>query len=223
MYYQENKTTVYGAIAVVVLLALGVGGYFIYMEQQADVAAEKLGRIMPVYEQGDYQRALDGVEELSPADPRASQPGQAEPRIGLVEIADQYSGTPAGNLAAFYAGNAYFNIGDYDQALEMYESFDKESNFIGASTYAAEATIYESRGEFERAADLYLEAADAFESETRTPEYLLDAARAFESAGNLSRAEELYSQVTDEYADSAAASEARVFLARLKAKQATNS
>lgn len=222
-YFQENKSTVYGALAVVVLLAFGVAGYFVYMQQQAGVAAEHLGRILPVYEQGEYQKALDGVEALDPTNPRSTQPGQAEARLGLIEIADQYSGTSAGNLAAFYAGNAYFNMGDYDNALAMYQSFDKESNFIGASTYAAEATIYESRGDLERAAEYYLEAAEAYESETRTPEYLLDAARAFESAGNLSRAEELYTQIQDEYSDSAAASDADVFLARLKARQASTS
>jgi len=223
MYYQDNKTTVYGAIAVLVLLALGAGGYFVYMEQQSGVAAEHLGRIMPVYEAGDYRRALDGVERLDPTDPRSTQPGQADARLGLLDIADQYGGTSPGNLAAFYAGNAYFNLGQYDEALRMYQSFDKESNFIGASTYAAEATIYESRGSYERAAELYLEAADAYESETRTPVYLVDAARAFEGAGNLSRAEELYRQVADEYPESPAAADADVFLARLEAKRAASS
>jgi len=221
--YEDRRSVLYAAAAGLVVLVLAVAGYVVYMEQRAAEADQELGRILPVYERGDYRTALDGVDALDSTSPRASQPGQAEARAGLLEIADEYGRTNAGNLAAYYAGNAYFNLGEYDAALEMYQSFDKDENFIGASAHAAEAAIYESRGEYAQAAQKYLDAADQYESELRTPRYLLDAAQAYESAGQLSRARDLYDQITDAYADSPAAGEAEVFLARLQVREATGS
>ena len=221
MFYQNNSTAVYGMIAGIVLLAFTAAGYVVYMEQASTEANRQLGRILPVYEQGDYQAALEGVEALDGTSPRVNQPGQQEARAGLLDIIENHGRTNAGNLARFYAGNAYFELDQYDQALKMYRAFDKDENFIGASAYAAEAAIYESREEFEKAAETYVRAAEQYESELRTPAYLLDAARAYEEAGNAARAEELYNRILTEYDESPAASQAEIFLARLKAKQST--
>lgn len=223
MFYQENPKAVYGLIAGIVLLAFAAAGYVVYMEQASTEADRKLGRILPVYEAGNFEAALNGVDELDGTSPRVNQPGQREARAGFLSIIENHGSTNAGNLARFYAGNAYFNLEEYDKALEMYQAFDKDENFLGASAFASEASIHESRGEYERAGELYVRAAEQYESETRTPEYLLDGARAFEEAGNLSRAEELYSRITTDYADAPAATEAQIFLARIEAKQAASS
>lgn len=219
MFYQNNPTAVYGMIAGIVLLVFAAAGYVVYMEQASTEANRQLGRILPVYEQGNYEAALEGVEALDGTSPRVNQPGQQEARAGLLSIIENHGGTGAGNLARFYAGNAYFELEQYDQALEMYQAFDKDENFIGASAYAAEAAIYESRGEFDKAGDAYVNAAEQYESELRTPEYMLDAARAYEEAGNASRAEDLYNRILADYDESPAAPQAEIFLARLEAQR----
>src|SRR5690606_17436511 len=97
-----------------------------------------------------------------------------------LEIADEYGSTDAGNLARFYAADALFRLGEYDRALEYFRKYDEDDGLIGASAIAGEAAIRENKGEYEAAGDLYRRAALHYENELRSPEYLLQAARAYE-------------------------------------------
>jgi hypothetical protein len=42
----------------------------------------------------------------------------SEGKFGFIKIADEYSGTDAGNLANYYAGMAYLNTGKYNEAID---------------------------------------------------------------------------------------------------------
>jgi len=206
IFVEENRQLLYGVLAAVVALAIAIPGYLFYQSQRAETANDLLGEALPLYEQGRYQDALDGTAE----------------RAGLLSIADEYGGTPAGNLALFYAGDALYQIEDYDRALTYFEEYDKSADFLGASAYAAEAAIYENRGDFQRAAEQYEEAALHFESTLTTPRYLLSAGRAYEKAEAYGEAERVYTQIQDEYSDSQQAQQADRFLARVSARQASS-
>jgi tetratricopeptide (TPR) repeat protein len=203
IFVEENRTLLYGLLAAVVALAIAIPGYLYYQQQQADAANEMLGQTLPLYEQGRYQEALDGTAD----------------RPGLRTIAEQYGGTPAGNLATFYAGDALYQIESYDEALTYFEQYDKDADFLGASAYAAEAAIYENQGDVQRAAEQYEAAATHYESDLTTPRYLLSAGRAYEKAGAYAEAQRVYTTIQDEYGDTPQAQQAERFLARVAARQ----
>lgn len=202
-FIDQNRTLVYAALGALVLLTAAIVGYVVYQNSQEAEAEELLAQTIYLYEEGSYQQALDGTAD----------------RLGLLEIAEEYGGTQAGNLAHFYAADALFNLGEYDRALEHFEAFEKSEDFIGASAIAGEAAVYEERDEFARAADLYRRAAYHFENELTTPEYLLRAGRAYETAGSFDRAVEQYEAIQDEYPESNQASNIEVYIARAAAKQ----
>lgn len=204
LFYEENRKLVYGLGIGILLLILATPGYLYYQQQQEEQANEMLGRILPVYEQGNYQQALEGSGD----------------RPGLLTIADEYSSTSAGNLAAFYGANALYQLEEYDRALQYYQEFDKDDDFIGASAYAAEAAIYENRGELERAAELYEQAASQYPNRMTAPRYLLNAGRAYEELGQYDAAERVYEQIREEYPDAEQADEVKRYLSRVKARQA---
>lgn len=204
LFVEENRTLLYGVLAGVVALAIAIPGYLYYQQQQAATANDMLGKTLPLYEQGRYQQALDGTAD----------------RPSLLTIADDYGGTAAGNLATFYAADALYQTEQYDQALTYFERYDKGNDFLGASAYAAEAAIYENRGAFQQAAEMYEEAATHFESPLTTPRYLLSAGRAYENAGAYAEAARVYTQIQDEYSDAQQAQEAERLLARVRARQA---
>jgi tetratricopeptide (TPR) repeat protein len=203
LLWEERRTLVYVLIGAVVAAGLAVPGYLYYQQQQQRQANEALGQILPVYEQGNYQQALDGTSDAR----------------GLLAIASDYGGTPAGNLARYYAATALYQQGEYDRALSQYQQFDKEDDYIGASALAAEAAIYENRGEFETAGQHYEEAADQYESELTTPRYLLRAGRAYEEAGAFSQAESAYQRIRDNYSDTPQARTAAQAIARVEARR----
>jgi len=207
LFYEEYRQVVYGIGIGLVALILAVPGYMYYQQQQSKQANEMLGKILPTYEQGDYEQALNGT-------------GQ---RAGLLTIANDYGSTSAGNLAAFYAANALYEQGEYDRALTYYQQFEKANALFGASAYAAEASIYESRGEYEKAASHYEQAAAQYKNKLTAPGYLLEAGQAYEEAGNLAAAEEAYQKVLDTYPDADEVQTVKRYLARVKTKQARSS
>jgi tetratricopeptide (TPR) repeat protein len=156
-----------------------------------------------VYEQGNYEQALNGN-------------GQ---QAGLLTLADDYGGTDAGNLATFYAATALYEQGKYDRALTYYQRFEKNNDFIGASAYAAEASIYENRGDMQTAAERYEQAAEQYQNKLTAPRYLLEAGKAYEEARGFAAAEEVYRRIKQEYPDSDQAEEVDRFLARVKARR----
>src|SRR5690606_19499974 len=130
---------------------------------------------------------------------------------------DEYDGTDAGNLAHFYAADALFNLGEYDQALTHFAAFDAEANFIGAGAIAGQAAVYETQENFARAAALYRRAAEVFENDLTSPQYLLEAARNYELAGDYNAARQMYERIRKDFSESTEAAGIDLYLARLDA------
>lgn len=206
-YIDQNRTLIYGIIGAVVAVILLLVAWSWYQSRQAEQAQEHLGRILHIYERGDYRQALDG----------------SDGRLGLTAIADDYGRSPAGNLARFYAANAHFRLGEYDEAQRYFSRFNKEDDLVGASAIEGEASIYEMRGEYRRAGDLYRRAAQHFESAASSPQYLLASGRAYEQAGDFNRAIESYQMIVDDFPDSPQAGNVDAYIARAEARrQAAN-
>ncbi|HET6567551.1 MAG TPA: tetratricopeptide repeat protein [Rhodothermales bacterium] len=207
VYFDEHRVLVYGMLAVLVLVIIAGAGYTVYLGKQQDKAEQLLAGPVQAYEANQFQVALEGQNA----------------RPGLLAIADEYGNTESGNLARFYAANALFHTGQYDKALTYFEEFEKDGDLLGASAIAGEAAVYEEKGDFSRAAELYRKAADFYENKLTTPQYLLNAARAYESAGEYQKALDLYSEIKEEYTDFASAGNIDVFIARAKAEQSNPS
>lgn len=202
-FFDKNRKLVYSILAGLVVVVLIAVGAAVYLNLQQREAQELLGGIISVYEQGDFRAALDGTED----------------RPGLLEIADEYGMTEAGNMATYYAADALFRLGEYDQALQYFQRFDKDENLIGASALAGEASIYESRGEYERAGNLFRQAALLFENEFTSSQYLLDAGRAYEKAGAFNQARAVYEEIRERFPESSVASGIDFYIARVDAKE----
>lgn len=203
LFYDEYRRVAQGLGVALLVLVLAVPGYLYYHQQQEEAANQQLGQILPVYEGGNYQQALEGTSE----------------QAGLLTIADDYSSTDAGNLAAFYAANALYEQGEYDRALTYFQRFEKGKTFIGASAYAAQAAIHENKGSFARAAELYEQAASQYDNKLTAPRYLLSAGQAYEEAGQYGAATDVYRRIQDEYPDSNQASDAERYMARAQVRQ----
>lgn len=203
LFYDEYRRVAQGIGIGLLVLVLAIPGYLYYHQQQEQEANERLGQILPVYDQGNYQQALDGTGS----------------RAGLLTIAEEYSNTDAGNLAAFYSANALYQLEEYDRALNYFQRFEKSGDFIGASAYAAQAAIHENKGAFGRAAELYEQAASQYQNKLTAPRFLLDAGQAYEEAGQYQEAVRVYRRIQEDYPDSDQASDAERYMARAEVRQ----
>jgi tetratricopeptide (TPR) repeat protein len=202
-YADKNRGLVIGAAVAAVAVLLLVAGYFWYQAERGERAHELMAPAVQAYEAGEFQAALDGT---------AGNPG-------LIEIADDYGRTNAGNLARFYTASALFQLERYDESLRYFEAYRKDRDLLGASAYAGEAAIHEIRGDHARAARLYERAAQTFPEVVTAPEYLQHAARNFEQAAQFDAARRAYTRIAEEYPESQPGTNVEFYQARLDAME----
>lgn len=203
MFYENNRWVVYGAAVALLAVIVGLVGYFYLQAQQQAEAEEHFSAIMSFYEQGDYETALEGTEA----------------ELGLREIAENYSRTDTGAMAAFYAGDALFALGQKEEALEYFEQVPEQNTLVGAGAVAGRAAVYEDQGEYERAGNTYRDAAALYTTDFTTPEYLLRAGRAYERAGLFDEAVESYTEISEGFPEFADAHDIELHLARVESQR----
>ena len=204
-FFEENRGLVIGIGVGVVVLIAAIIGFVYYQNVQAEEAQVLLSEVLPAYEAGRFQEALEG----------ASGDG------GLLAIVNEYGGTPAGNLAAFYAADSYYNLGNYEEARDFFLEYDGDDSIIAASALAGAAMANENLEAYEAAGDLFLRAVRVYPDELTAPRYLMNAGRAYEEAGALDDARAAYERVLNEYPDAPVASDVELRLARVTARAAS--
>jgi tetratricopeptide (TPR) repeat protein len=199
-YFENNRNTVYAMLAGIVLVVAAIMGFAWMKASNNEKALSEMSTAVQRYEAGEYQASLDGDTSF----------------IGMIEIADSYGNSDSGNLARFYAADAFFRVGDMANSLKYFESYSKDSNYLGASAYAGEAAIHESNGDLKRAGDLFLRAATIFTSDITSPMYLESAARAYTEAGESKKALSAFETIRDDFPNSQAARDVEFYIAKME-------
>ncbi len=133
----------------VVALAAGIAGWFWY---QSNVAANQKKAVVAMY------HAEQMFERDSFASALSNPGGGFE---GFQGIASKYSGTPAGNLAHYYSGICYLNLGKFDEAIKALEDFSPTGEVTPTMKAGALADAYSEKKDFAKALKLYKEAANS--------------------------------------------------------------
>jgi tetratricopeptide (TPR) repeat protein len=189
-WFSRNKNTAYIALGVLVAAIAGLYFYNQNKEEQNERASALLSRIVPMYLQGDYRKAVDG-------DP--SQKVGNESTLGLRQIVSEYGSTDAGNQAALFLANSYYYLGQPDSALAMFDKVDIDAPVVQASVEAGRAAVLEDKGNKAEAAKLFESAAKRSEENPLNADYYLSAAQGYEAAGNKDEAIRLYKMLLEEY------------------------
>lgn len=198
-FFDKNgKTITYVLIAIVAVVAAIFGYQKFVKEPRAEKAAAAMYMAQFRFEgeNADYELALNGDEEGA----------------GFLDVIEQYGSTPAGNLAAQYAGICYMKLGDWDNAekyLAKYKATKGVPNaVVNAENLGLQGDVKVQKGEYKKAAALFEQAAEVSDNEFTTPLYLKKAAQAYEAAGDKVAAVKLYKRISVEYAASLEARDA---------------
>jgi tetratricopeptide (TPR) repeat protein len=175
---------------------------FLWTQRQKDAEAKtatQLAKVIPYYDAGKYDQAINGLAQ--------------EGAIGLAQIVDENTSTTSGKMAAFYLGNAYFALREYDKARAAYEDASFGDKYLMAATYAGIASCYEAKGENEKAAEYFEKAASKNMAPLQAPENLLRAAANYSAVGKRSKAGELLNVVKREFSNSPLARDIERYIA----------
>ncbi|MDZ7719115.1 MAG: tetratricopeptide repeat protein [Balneolaceae bacterium] len=187
-FYENNKAAVIGG-GIGLLLAIGLSiAYVIYTGNQEVEATNLLGIAEQELLQGNFQEALYGNEE--------------EFTLGFVQIAENYSGTDAGNLAHYYAAISEFELGNYEESLTYIQEYDLPEGILGVAPISMHANILVELERFDEAAVQFEKAATWDENSSTTPYNLFKAAEAHREAGNYDQALTHIETVINDYPNS---------------------
>lgn len=198
---QYSKPILYAALA----LVLVVGGYFAYKQliqkPNEQKATDAIAKAEEYFRHDSLQQALNG-DGINP---------------GFLKVISSYGGTKAGNLARFYAGTAYLNLGDNAAAAKHLDEFETDSKPIQARAYKLLGDAYAGLGKNGEALENYKKAADHFEEdELNASQYLFMAAYfADRVMNNKEEAIELFTELKKEYPATQFGFEAEKYLAQL--------
>jgi len=201
----KNQKIIIGVVGAVALFTVG---YLVYEKFVATPKQEEAASEMFVAQQ-NFQKATDGVASDSLY--KLALNG-SEGKFGFVKIADEYSGTDAGNLANYYAGMAYLNTGKYDEAIEYLGKFSSKDIVLSALAKGAIGDAYSQKNEPKEALENYLKAVEANKNDFTTPRFLLKAGKTALALGEKEDALKYFNDIKDNYEGSPEAASVDVLI-----------
>ena len=191
-FVAKNQRIIIGVVGAIALLTVG------YLAYQKFVAAPKeddAANQMFVAQQ-DFEKATNGVASDSLY--KLALNG-SEGKWGFVKIADEYSGTDAGNLANYYAGIAYLNTGKYAEAIDYLGKFKSDDLVISAMATGAIGDAYSQKNQPKEALEYYVKAAESNKNDFTTPRFLLKAGKTALALGNKEEALKYFTDIKDNF------------------------
>ncbi|MFV8370229.1 tetratricopeptide repeat protein [Flavobacterium sp. LB2R40] len=188
----KNQKIIIGLVAAAALFTIGYLAYqrFIAAPQQDEAANEMF------VAQQNFQKATDGIASDSLY--KLSLNG-SEGKFGFLKIADEYSGTDAGNLANYYAGIAYLNTGKYTEAIAYLSKFKSDDIVLGALAKGAMGDAYSQKNQPKEALESYVKAAESNKNDFTTPRFLLKAGKTALTLGNKTDALKYFTTIKENY------------------------
>lgn len=188
----KNQKIIIGLVAGIAVATIGYLAYqkFIEAPKQDEAANEMF------VAQQNFQKATDGVASDSLY--KLALNG-SEGKFGFVKIAEEYSGTDAGNLANYYAGMAYLNTGKFDDAIKYLGNFKSKEAIVNALAIGGIGDAHAQKNQQKEALEFYVKAAESNKNDFTTPRFLLKAAKTAIALGQKEDALKYLTDIKENY------------------------
>jgi len=188
----KNQKIIIGLVAGIAVATIGYLAYQKFIENpKQDEAANEM-----FVAQQNFQKAVDGVASDSLY--KLALNG-SEGKFGFVKIADEYSGTDAGNLANYYAGMAYLNTGKFDDAIKYLGEFKSDDVILSALSKGAIGDAYSQKNNQKEALSYYVKAAESNKNDFTTPRFLLKAGKTALALGQKEDALKYFTDIKENF------------------------
>lgn len=206
-FLKYKKAIVIAVVAVIVIIAGSIAYNTFYAGPREDKAATAIAKAQELFAAQQYELALKGDKSFE----------------GFLQVASNYSGTDAANLANLYAGLCYANLDKWQDAVKYLDQFSTQDDaFISPSAMAALGNAYAHTKQIDKAVSCLKKAADMANSEAKdgvnisvAPTCLMQAARLLESQNKDDEALSIYKEIKTKYVKSYYNSEIDKYIERL--------
>jgi TolA-binding protein len=131
---------------------------------------------------------------------------------------NQYDGKIGGEVAQFLLARQFMEQGEFESALDELGSVKVKDTYLSSLVVKLQADCYSELKDYEKAANLYLEAAEINPNENTTPEVLFAAGQCAEAINNFEKALECYQKIKDEYPNTSKGMSIEKYIARVEFK-----
>ena len=195
-FFMKYKKAILIAVAAIIVVIAGV---FLYISQISGPREEKastaLSKGQTYFNNEMFEQAVNG---------------DGAGFVGFAKLADEYSGTKAGNLANLYAGLCYANLGKWAEAQKSLDAFSTEGDqMISQASQAALGDAYAHLNQLDKAVDAFKKAADMADCKAEddannslSPTFLIKAGEVLESQGKKDEALKIYQDIKKKYVNS---------------------
>jgi tetratricopeptide (TPR) repeat protein len=206
----RNQTYIIGAVAAIVVVVLGYLAFDKFVsEPKASEAMNEMFKAQQYFDQAVAATEKDSLFNL------ALKGGEG--KYGMIEIAKNYSGTPAGNLANYYAGMAYLNIKNYESAIKYLGEFSTDDMMLGPISQGAIGDAFVQINQPKEALTYYEKAATMNTNDYTTPMYLFKAATIALKLGETEKALKHFTTIKEEFPSSSEAANIDAFIGKAEA------
>jgi tetratricopeptide (TPR) repeat protein len=196
----KNQNLIFGVVGAVLLI---IAAYVMYTnlvsEPRNKEAIAQSAQAQFQFERDSFQLAL-------------TNPGQGYP--GFLDIIKDYKGTKAANLAKYYAGIAYLNLGDYNKSLEYLQEFSPSGAVLPISKWGALGDAYAELSQMDKARGAYEKAVGLAANDLLTPYYLKKLGALYEVEGNNAAANQSYKRIKSEFPTAIEANDIQKYIVR---------
>ncbi len=171
-------------IVIIVLIFIGVKRWYIVpLEKEA---SQQMFMAERFFDKDSFNLALNGYGTYP----------------GFLQIIDDYGITKSANLADYYAGICYLNMGEYENAIDHLKDFNSRDLLVGSAKFSSLGDAYAELGQYDEAVKTYNKGIEKFPNDFTTPILLKKEGIVYEQMGNYQKAVASYESIKNDYPDS---------------------
>ena len=183
-YVKNNYVMIGSAAAIVLVVAFIIFGFYYYSRERE---REALGLFNQAKQM--YQKSTAGQANNQPPTP-LYRPALEK----FEEVVENYSHATSATTSLLYMGDCYYQLKDYDKAIESYLSFinaSQKDNYLRQFAFEGLGYCYEEKGDHEKALDYFKQSLNETNCAIENLLYL-NIARCYETLKDSTSALEYY-------------------------------
>ncbi|HYW96542.1 MAG TPA: tetratricopeptide repeat protein [Bacteroidales bacterium] len=182
----NSKPISYVILAIVALVLIFIGVKRWYYNPLEKEASQQMFMAERFFDRDSFNLALNGYGTYP----------------GFLQIVDDYGITKSANLAQYYAGICYLNMGDFNNAVDYLEDFNTSDLLVGSAKYSSLGDAYVELGDLKNAVSAYSKGIDKFPNDFTSPIMLKKEGIVYEQMGEYKKAVLAYETIKKDYSDS---------------------
>ena len=203
-FLSKNKNGIVGGFIAIIVIIVAVLVYKnFYAAPQEQKAQEAIFMGQEYFDNGMYDMALNGDSITF---------------NGLLNVANEYSGTKTGDLANYYIGVSYQKLGQFENAIKYLEKFQAKDEMVYPTSLLTLGNCYAEVDQLDKAVSTLQKAASVANNTTISPIALRQAGIILEKSGKYKEALDQYMIIKDTYYTSPLSLDIDKYIERAKAQ-----